>query len=198
MTSTASATPETEEESAAAHDPVLNLRRDHTLLQMLAEGFHRMATEIRTGGKLDLERLEEGVRLHEQFLVGTHHRKEELLDEELARSGDTKYSRLLDTCRKEHTAARTADEKIRALFDRLKGGENAVANELADTLDKEADRWTQHLRHEEDQLYSTLHLELPRELRTDLSTEMRKIRGETAALEERLTSWTSRWGPASD
>jgi hemerythrin-like domain-containing protein len=189
---------EMDEESAAAHDPVLNLRRDHTLLQMLGEAYHRLATELRAGGTFDRERVEEGIRLHDQFLIETHHRKEELLDQHLDRSGGRKYSKALDECRREHEAARRAAEKIHREFDRAVRGEEGAVQSLAYAMEGEADRWMNHLRREEEQLYGSLHLEIPRDLRTELSNSMRRIRMDTAALEERLTSWTSRWGPASD
>lgn len=189
---------ESKEESAPGKDPVLNLRRDHTYLEMLAEGFRRLAQSLEEDLAVGRERLAEGLEIHRRFLIETHHRKEQALDHVLEGLPGRPYARALADCRTEHERAARAGEELGTLADRLSSGGAAARTALARALRAEADRWMAHLRHEEEEIYAKVHEQIPREAVDALATEIHAIRGETAALEEKLLSWTSAWGPASD
>jgi hemerythrin-like domain-containing protein len=189
---------DSQQDSAPAKDPVLNLRRDHTYLEMLAEAFRRLAQSLRDGKPTDPEKVREGIELHRRFLTETHYHKEELLDRELAKLPGQPFRKTLAECEGEHAAGRKAAATFARELDEMLGGDKEAARSLAGHLEREADRWIRHMHHEEEDLYARLQDRIPAASADVIATGMRKIRADSAALEERLVSWTSSFGASSD
>lgn len=181
-----------------ANDPTLNLRRDDTLFTMLAEGFHRAAAGLRSDARIERKVISESVDLHRLFIVELHHRKEQVLAAAVKEGpGHTPEAALVE-CRRSYEGARRAAARLQRDFDRWVAGTPGAARRLAGDMDQEADRWLRHLRHEEALLYPQLSKELPARASRALAEELHKVHADAAALEERVSSWTSRWGPSSD
>jgi hemerythrin-like domain-containing protein len=190
--------PESKEETAPGKDPVLNLRRDHTLLEMLAEGFRRLASSLEQGAAVDAKRISEGLEIHRLFLVETHHKKEQALDRELGRLPDRPFEKAVAACEREHAAAQRAAKGFESDLAKLEQGDAAARARLRTALVAEADRFMRHARQEEEEIYAKLQGRLPEAVAESVGHEIQKLRASSSAIEERLTSWTSRWGPASD
>ncbi len=181
-----------------ATDPVLNLRRDDTLFTMLAEGFHRAAGLLRSGRPIDRKIIAESVALHRAFVVELHHRKEQILAEAVREGPAHASDPVLEGCRRNYERGRRGAVRIERDFDRWAAGTPGAGRRLAEDLDREADRWLRHLRREEALLYPRLVEELPARASRELAEKLGGVRADAAALEERLSSWTSQWGPSSD
>jgi hemerythrin-like domain-containing protein len=185
-------------DSPAARDPVLSLRRDHTLLEMLAEGFHQVARNLATGSEVAADRIREGLEVHRLFLIETHHRREKILEEALAQLPGAPYAAELERCRTEHEAGRRAAEGFEGDVARLGAGDRSAGTVLAAAMDREALRWMEHHRWEEEHFYPAVHDRIPRELSDRIGEAMRSVRNQMGGVEERLVSWTSSLGPSSD
>lgn len=186
------------EESAPAKDPVLNLRRDHTYLQMLAEGFHRLAEALRSGRAPPKERVAEAVSLHRMFVLETHLKKERLLDAALAKVEGAPLRAALADFEREYARGAEAAATFDRALERLGHEGGSAAKELADALDHEADHWMRLLQQKEETIYPKVSELLSHAAVEELGQEMRAVQKASAALEERLTSWTSVGGSASD
>ncbi|MHB8351505.1 MAG: hypothetical protein ACYDFT_02260 [Thermoplasmata archaeon] len=181
-----------------ANDPVLNLRRDDTLFTMLAEGFHRAAAALRAGSRIERNVIAESVDLHRLFIVDLHHRKEQFLAAAVKEGPSHVQEPALAQCRRSYDGARRSAVRLQRDFDRWVAGTPGAGRRLAGDMDQEADRWLRHLRHEEALLYPQLSKELPARASRLLADQLSQVRADAAALEERVSSWTSRWGPSSD
>ena len=184
--------------SASEPDPVLLLRRDHTLLEMLAEGFRQVGRTLASAGEVPFARLREAAEIHRLFLIETHHRREEVLERALAPLAGQPFRAELDRCRAEHLQGHRASERLRGLLERWEHADRAARRELGDALVQEAHRWMEHHRWEEEHFYAAVHDRISPELAAQIGTDMRSIRRAMGGVEERLISWTSALGPSSD
>ena len=195
---TAGSIPPQAEPPARSLDPVAILRRDNTLLEMLATGFRRLGSSLDTTTALDEKRIEEGLEIHRRFLVEIHHTIVEMLDGALDQLPGSPLKAARGACRREHDAAVRASEGFRRDFDAVRRREPGARNRFKAALFAEADRWTAHARAEEENLFAQLPDSFRREAAAHVGDLVRRFRAESSAVEERLSSWTSSWGPASD
>jgi hypothetical protein len=187
------------EPSASQLDPVLHLRRDHTLLDMLGEGYHEVAGQLERHERVDAESIREGIALHRDFLIGVHLRKERLLTDALERLPDRPRRDLVEECRRDREESERWEERVRGQLEgRGSSSGEGASPELAGLLHREADRLRDHHHHEEESIYRGLERVLPRDVQHRLVEEMMGMRSESAPIEERLAAWTSRLHPASD
>jgi hemerythrin-like domain-containing protein len=187
------------EPSASQLDPVLHLRRDHTLLDMLGEGFQEVASQMERGERVDPERIREGVKLHHDFLLGIHEPKERLVAEALERLPDAPRREMLAECRRDREEAARWEENVdRALRGGDGGQSGDGARTVAGLLRREADRVRDHHHREEETVFRDLDRVLPRDVQRGLVDRMLEFRVKSASVEERLAAWTSRTHPASD
>jgi hemerythrin-like domain-containing protein len=150
------------------------------------------------GDKVFPERVEEAIEIHRRFLVEVYHKELDLLNRSLSGLPGQPFASALEHCRRQEEAAERASEVFHKAFKGFKAGDRAAAKELAAALVQEADRWMEHRRWEDENLYRRLRRGLPKEVRAELAEGHKKIHAEGAGVEVKLTSWTARWGPSSD
>ncbi|HEV2316677.1 MAG TPA: hypothetical protein VGV89_03780 [Thermoplasmata archaeon] len=183
--------------STPADDPGLAVWRDHTFLQMLAEGFRFVAKIVRSGDPLDLGRLSEGVAIHRAFVVDLHQRRLAVFERVLGGLAGNPYANGIEECHRAQASAERASAELEDEVQRLKSGDSGMREALSARLEHEAQRWSVHFHREADELFPGLDRRSGEERRA-LATGLTPIWNGSAAVEERLTSWTSRLGPSSD
>jgi hemerythrin-like domain-containing protein len=184
--------------ASAAEDPVLQLRRDHTYLELLAQGFHSLADELELNHSVAPARIREGIELHRHMLIEVHQRKEQLLAEALNRIPGRPYDAALREWAAEHAEALKSSGRLTELSAKLESGDRGATKLLSGELRRESDRWTHHLYREEEQVYHDLRDRIPAATSASITEGLNAIARDASALEARLTSWTSSWGASSD
>ena len=174
------------------------MMRDHTLITILAERMHELASYIDRGGMVPEASVEECLAVHDQLLVRSHHTKEAFLDAELARLKNRDLSSALASCGVEHPKARQFQTRSRKLLTGWKRDPTGTANAAARLIHEEADRIVAHHRSEEERLYVGLETLLPATTQKKVLAEFGRLSPQAAVAETRLQSWASRFHPSSD
>lgn len=175
-----------------------DIHRGHTILELLAGGMEQLADRLDHGALQSRGDIEEGVSLHTDFLVGVLHRKEAMLSEAAAKIRGNPFRLGLAQCARQHARGAKAARDMATALTSVRPGDRVAARRLASLLRTETHRMLDHHNREEEELYSRLPGRLTRETIQRLELEFQRIRSDSAALESRITAWSSRWNPASD
>lgn len=187
--------PKAGEAARVSDDPFVALYEEHTQLQVLAERFRQVADALDRGEALARRDLAEGAEVYRRFLVEVHQRREALLAEVIRPTADAATRAALDRCATEHAAA---DRFLSVVSSASAPSSPSETKRLAAAIRKEADRFVEHHRSEQEQLYHRLRAETPPATLQKLRRAFAPLTGEAGAAETRLSAWASHANPSAD
>jgi hypothetical protein len=164
---------------------------------MFAARLREIASQVERGERVPVKQIMEGLEVHRRFLVGIHHRREEMIAAAVGSSAGPSVAAAFGRCAREHPKAVQFESEVSASVDARPFGPTQLKR-IAALFAREADRILEHDRDEDENIHRMLHPSIPPAVRATLVQGAREIAGEAAAAEARLTSWTSHSNAAAD
>ncbi|MCI4345372.1 MAG: hypothetical protein L3K07_01245 [Thermoplasmata archaeon] len=179
-------------------DLVLELQRQHTLLQVLAGRLRETAEGLERAPSIPAGRLRQALDAHRRFLVELHQANEE---EILAHLRETKIRgarAAAALCEREHPAALAFQQSAAELAPDEVAPRSDRGRALAKLFRAEAERIERHHVSEEENLYAHLRDWLPSPLFARLGAKVLRRDAASVAAESALVSWSAQLHPAAD
>jgi hypothetical protein len=183
--------------SSLSDDPVVTILREHTELQVVAERFRQIADALDRGDRTARSDAQEGVEVHQRFLIGIHQRRDALVAAEFGPTADAPLKEAFARCATEHPLAARFQTEVAALL-RAKPWTRESGRQLAQLLRAEAERFAEHHRWENESIYHPLRGKLTPAALGRLAAAVRPLAGEAGAAQTELTAWTSHANPTAD
>jgi hypothetical protein len=174
------------------------LRRQHTLLQMMAERMRESATAWEVTGGSRGPRLRRALDVHRRFLIEVHQTDEEELLAVARELGPPAVRAAAAKCAQEHPRAAQFERSADELLGRLGSGSSSEAGALSALFREEAERIERHHLFDEEPLYAHLSEWLPPSERARITASVRRRDGTRADAEGMLVSWSAQLHGSSD
>jgi hypothetical protein len=179
------------------NDLILELTRQHTLLQVMAARMRETAEVLEHSTRPDPRRIERALNLHRRYLIEVHHPNDQLVQSALAKSRRASVRALLARCAVEHLKAEEFQRDVRAIVEKSGPITPVTAKKIAEKFRAEADRVEED--HEaEDEVYAQLDELIPLTERQKLFEQIRRFDVSRAGAETALIAWASQIHPAAD
>ncbi|MCI4334248.1 MAG: hypothetical protein L3K04_01235 [Thermoplasmata archaeon] len=174
------------------------LRRQHTLLQMMAERMREAATLWDDSGGARGPRLRRALEVHRKFLIEVHQADEDKVLTALRAVGPPEAAAVAERCSQEHPRALKFAATAAALLGQLGSGRAADVRALPALFREEAERIERHHLFDEESLYAHLDAWLTGAARIRLARDIRGRDAARADAEGALIAWVAQLHPASD
>ena len=183
--------------SSSVDDPIVTILREHTELQVVAERFRQIADALDRGERSARLDAQEGVEVHQRFLIGLHQRRDDMVAAEAGATAGASLQEAFARCAAEHPRAARFQTEAAAVL-RTKPWTRESGRQLAQMMRAEAERFAEHHRWETENIYHALRGKLTPAALDRLAAGMRPLPGEAGAAQTELTAWTSHANPTAD